>query len=32
MHVEDHKGLTRNSSGDEIPKCDIALFCYPSCI
>ena len=23
--------ITRNSSGDEIPKHDVALFCYPSC-
>jgi len=23
---------TRNSSVDEIPERDIALFCYPSCI
>ena len=23
---------TRNSSGDERPERDIALFCYPSCI
>jgi len=31
--VELGKSLrTRNSSGDEIPESDIALFCYPSCI
>jgi len=23
---------TRNSSGDEIPERDIALFCYPCCV
>jgi len=24
--------VTRNSSGDEIPERDIALFCYSSCV
>jgi len=23
---------TRNSSGDEIPERELALFCYPSCV
>jgi len=23
---------TRNLSGDEVPKRDIALFCYPFCV